>query len=153
MRAWEGSEVNQQAPPFTRKVKRVWVTGPAREGVPISETVEAMGVEMGELLRFEEERRAFCISCNRIAPLVARCTVCGGLLCDGELCAGVLCANEKCRKAVCSSCRERVSREDEPVKYLCQPCYEDYVRERMILALLLIATLVVLGLVLFLWWQ
>lgn len=141
---------NQQSP-FSWRVKRVWVDGPAVAGKPMWEKVKRLGVEQGVLVEMEEERVGYCVSCNRNDSLVAVCCVCGGLMCNSSICAQVVCADEKCQKAVCSSDRELVSAEDEPPRYLCKPHYQAWKQEREALTIALLVGIVILVLLFWFW--
>lgn len=133
----------QEQTPLSRKVTRAWIGGPAVDGVPSGETSEVIGVVGSELLRLNEATAPTCVGCGRALPLVARCCVCGGLMCGGDSCGAVLCANERHRSACCPGCRERISQDNDPPQYLCQPHADELLLHRALVGLFLAAAVAV----------
>lgn len=127
------------------------VRGPASEGTPVAESIEGIRVVGSQIQRAQEAAATSCMAGGEIlwspqdASAVCKCK---GLVCKNCI---VRCDNETCRVAVCPPCRRRISADNEPAEYLCLECYQEWMRERLLLALAILVLVAGLFLGLFLW--
>lgn len=144
-----------QRPTQSQRRNTVVVGGAASEGRPALGGSETLRAESdgttAEVTRDQTTVLTRCPACGAVfhkaEEVAARC-VCGGLVC--QTCSLSRCSEPRCVQPVCPPCRERISSDAESVRYLCLPHHAEWLRERMLIGLTVLATVAALSVIVFL---